>query len=298
MLLAVGLAALTLGLTDDGASPRPFAISAVLVAAGVAALALFARVELRARVPMLDVRVLRNRSVAAAAVAYLLIGAALITALVNVPLMADVLFAQSTTSGGLTLMRLLLFLPLGGLAGGWLATRAGYRSTVLTGIALALAGFVWMRLWPYHPGVPFPTHPATHTRAYRPRGSCGARWARSGSGSASATARSWPRWWMPSRRSSGRPRRRCCSWSGPPGMIVGLALLATQGLGAFGRRVSVVVPDAPDYQLRLQGILHRTFDETIVAAVVALGIAFVVAFALRGGHAAEVHLSPYEALGE
>ncbi len=83
-------------------------------------------------------------------------------------------------------------------------------------------------------------------------------------------------------------------------MIIGLALLATQGLGAFGRRLATIPLDlaAPDYQRRLESVMHRTFDETFVAAALALGVAWLLAWALRGGRAAEVLVSPYEALGE
>ncbi|HZU77723.1 MAG TPA: hypothetical protein VFA70_13225, partial [Dehalococcoidia bacterium] len=291
-LLTAGLSALTFSLTDDGANPRPFVVSATLVVLGVGLLLSFARIELKVRRPMLDMRVLRLRPVAAAALAYLLIGGALITVLVAVPLMSDVLYGDSTTQGGLTLMRFLLLLPLGGLAGGWLATLVGYRVTVLAGIALALGGFVWMRLWPFVPGDVAAAAPPS----WQLWGALGC--AGFGLGLCDGPIMATVVDAVAEAQRATAAAMLLVVWT--TGMIIGLALLATQGLGAFGRRLATIPLDlaAPDYQRRLESVMHRTFDETFVAAALALGVAWLLAWALRGGRAAEVLVSPYEALGE
>ncbi|WP_112247459.1 MFS transporter [Kribbella monticola] len=76
-----------------------------------------------------------------------LVGAALIAALVDVPV-----FARTTQSGGqlaaaLVLLRFLIALPLGAVIGGWLTRRYGLG--LITGIGLGLAGvmFVLMTFW-------------------------------------------------------------------------------------------------------------------------------------------------------
>ncbi len=285
-LLVAGLSALTFGLTDDGANPRPLIVSVLLVVSGLAVLGAFARRQWRMPVPMIDLRILRVRSVSAAMVVYFLVGGALITALVNVPLMTDVLFGASTTQGGLNLMRLLLLLPIGGVAGGLLATRAGNRPTVMLGLLFAIGGFAWMHSWPYLPGDLFAKAPST----WHLWGALGAIGFGLGlcDGPIVATVVD----------AVNRRQRATASalllvlWT--LGMIVGLALLATQGLGGFTRSIGGVPLDDPNYASKFQGVLHHTFNQTFVAAVVALMTALVLSIGLRG-RAHEVVTSPFEA---
>ncbi|GAA1569713.1 hypothetical protein GCM10009789_23970 [Kribbella sancticallisti] len=76
-----------------------------------------------------------------------LVGAALIAALVDIPV-----FARTTQGGGqlaaaLVLLRFLIALPLGAVVGGWLTRRYGLG--LITGVGLGLAGamFVVMAFW-------------------------------------------------------------------------------------------------------------------------------------------------------
>lgn len=76
-----------------------------------------------------------------------LVGAALIAALVDVPV-----FARTTLGGGqlaaaLVLLRFLIALPLGAVVGGWLTRRYGLGLIAGAGLALAAAMFVVMAQW-------------------------------------------------------------------------------------------------------------------------------------------------------
>ncbi|MFC0625616.1 MFS transporter [Kribbella deserti] len=76
-----------------------------------------------------------------------LVGAALIAALVDVPV-----FARTTQGGGqlaaaLVLLRFLVALPLGAVAGGWLTRRVGLAPITFGGLALTGAMFVLMARW-------------------------------------------------------------------------------------------------------------------------------------------------------
>jgi hypothetical protein len=78
----------------------------------------------------------------------LLVGAALVAALVDVPL-----FARSTTTPGdqlgaaLVLLRLLVAVPVGAVAGGWLCRVVAPRLVAAGGMALATLAFVAMTQW-------------------------------------------------------------------------------------------------------------------------------------------------------
>jgi MFS family permease len=76
-----------------------------------------------------------------------LVGAALIAALVDVPV-----FARTTQGGGqlaaaLVLLRFLIALPVGAVVGGWLTRRYGLGLITGAGLALAGAMFVLMAFW-------------------------------------------------------------------------------------------------------------------------------------------------------
>ncbi|MHB8577288.1 MAG: MFS transporter [Dehalococcoidia bacterium] len=289
-LLVVGLTAITFALTDDGANPRPLVLSLTIGLVGGVALALFARVEWRASMPMVDLRVLRLRRVAASMLIYFLIGGALITALVVVPLMSDVLYGSSTRQGGLNLMRLLLLLPAGGIVGGWLAMRAGNRYTVLLGLACACGGFVWMRFFPFKPGATFAAAPST-LHLWGALGMIGF-----GLGLCDGPIVATVVDAVAEAQRATASALLLVVWT--TGMIVGLALLATQGLGAFTSSIGGVALDDPNYAVRFQGVLHRTFDGTFVAAAAALIAAMALCWYLHSARAKELIISPYEGLGE
>jgi len=265
-------------------------VSVAIGAAGIVILVAFVALELHTARPMIDLRVLRLRRVAVAMLTYFLIGGALITALVSVPLMTDVLWGGSTTQGGLNLMRLLLLLPVGGVAGGYLATRIGYRSTVLLGLVMAFIGFVWMQAWPFSPGAVVASSPSSWqlwgalAAIGLGLGLCDGPIVATVVDAVHATQRATVSALL------------LVVWT--CGMIVGLALLATQGLGAFSQRIGGIAFNDPTYSQRFQGVLHRTFDQTFIAASVALALAFLLAWGLGSSRAAELLISSYEGLGE
>src|SRR5581483_9555189 len=92
----------------------------------LATLALAAALALRqarAPQPLLPRALFRRAGLAAAAAADLPIGAALIVALAEVPLFAVVVLGRTPTVAALTLLQLTALIPVGALAGGWLAAR-------------------------------------------------------------------------------------------------------------------------------------------------------------------------------
>ncbi len=76
------------------------------------------------------------------------VGAALIAALVDIPLFARVtVYPDSQLDAALVLVRLLVALPVGALAGGFLVRRLSPGVVAAAGLALAAGGFWWMSTW-------------------------------------------------------------------------------------------------------------------------------------------------------
>jgi MFS family permease len=110
-------------------------------------LAAFGWRQARRLSPLISRQLLRHPAFGGSLVANLLAGAALMVALVDVPIVARGVFDLSTLDSGILLSRLLLGVPLGALAGGWLAARLGPRWTAAGGLLLAAAAFGLMSGW-------------------------------------------------------------------------------------------------------------------------------------------------------
>lgn len=146
-LLGVCLGLLVLALYPDDPSQR--AVNALALPAGagaVVALALFAWSQ-RRLAPLVTAGLARSRVFWSSMGANLLAGMALIVALVDVPLLARAAFGLDTAGAGLLLARLLIGVPVGAVAGGWLSGRLGRRWTAAGGILVAAAAFALMSGW-------------------------------------------------------------------------------------------------------------------------------------------------------
>jgi MFS family permease len=148
-LLGLGLGLLVIGLYPDDPDHR--ATSALLIPAGLASvlfLALYGWRQVRRLEPLVPRELLRSRTFIGAAVANLLIGVALMVALVDVPVLGRLVFNLDQLGSGLLLSRLLVGIPVGALLGGWLAGRVGRRATAVAGMAISTGAFLQMSTWP------------------------------------------------------------------------------------------------------------------------------------------------------
>ncbi|RRR75295.1 MAG: MFS transporter, partial [Candidatus Viridilinea halotolerans] len=158
--LNVGLAAgAELGAADfygERVGPPPYAIPLVLLAAIL--LALFVWWERRVRDPLLDLRLFRDRSAAAACAINGLVGFALALAITNVPLFINTrlllfeatdpdVLRRAAWDTGWVLSALTLSMALAALPGGFLAGRWGDRPVTMLGLALAGSGYLLMSGW-------------------------------------------------------------------------------------------------------------------------------------------------------
>ena len=147
-LLGAGLGLLVIALYPDDPANR--ATGSLFVPAGLASvvtLAVYGWRQLRHIEPLIPRALLRSRRFIGSSVANLLIGAALMVALVDVPLLGRLVFNLDQLDSGLLLTRFLIGVPVGAVLGGFLASRLGGWMTATAGIVIATLAFAQMSGW-------------------------------------------------------------------------------------------------------------------------------------------------------
>jgi len=283
LLLAAGLAALTLALSREGAPDRPAWLTGALLLAAAVLLAVFVAVERRAMAPLIDLELFRPPPFAAAQATSLLVGAALIVAMVDLPLWSATVLGRSAAEGGLLLLRLTLPIPLGAVLGG-LGTRwCGPRAVAVVGLLAVPASFALAAGWP----------------ADVPDGRMARDLALGGLGFGlllaplAATAIGW----------AGSARAGVAAslvvLTRMIGMMVGLSALTSYGLGRFNALVRELPLPLPrpaetaealarrqaDYAQAVQSATVTVFHELFLAAALVCLLALVPALLLRLPHA-------------
>jgi MFS family permease len=124
-----------------GSAPALLPVAALLAA-------LFVIREMRTARPLVDLRALRHRAAVGALVANLAVGAALMAALVDIPVFARATVdPDSQVAAALVLARLLVAVPVGAVVGGLLVGRLGYRAVAGCGMLVTAVMFVLMAGW-------------------------------------------------------------------------------------------------------------------------------------------------------
>ncbi len=147
LALAAALSLLAIGLAQRGTYSGGLDWPAAVLGAGLVMVALLIVIERRAIAPLLDPGLFFARRFLAAWSAQLLVGAALIMALVTVPLMTDTVLGKPPVEGGLRLMRLTGAIPVGALLGAFATRRVGARVPTIGGLLLAALGLWLMSGW-------------------------------------------------------------------------------------------------------------------------------------------------------
>lgn len=266
-ILTLTLATLVVALVDDPNGRRPLATTVAMLALVGAGAAVFIGRERAAEAPMIRLDMFRERAIAAANAASLLLGVGLIGVLITVPLFVNLVLADDPIDGGLTLLRLTAAVPVGALAGGWLASRWGLRGTGVVGLALASVGTLGLLTWEVELGelarsVPLVVSGFGFGLVIAPLGA--AVLLDVGEGER-ATASGW------------------LTLSRVTGMLVGTSLLTSTGLGRFYGRAGAIAFDSPEFDNLVRAAQVETFHEVFVAIAVILAAAAAVSMLLPGG---------------
>jgi MFS family permease len=166
----LGIALSTIIVSFSSQDPTTGAISAAaiwLLPLGALSAACFVVRERRARHPLIAASELRSPGAYGALLTNLAVGAALMAALLDVPVLARATVDPNSQLGAaLVLLRLLIAVPIGAVAGGWLSQRLGNRIVAGAGMALTALAFVAMTRWtattlgdPFGPGWLHPSDP-------------------------------------------------------------------------------------------------------------------------------------------
>jgi MFS family permease len=147
-LLGLGLGLLVVALYPD--DPTNHATSGLFIPLGslsLIVLALYGWRHVRSLEPLIPRSLLRSRRFIGVGTANLLIGAALMVALVDVPILGRLVFNLDQLASGLLLTQFLLGVPIGAVLGGLLAGRIGGRLTAVLGMLFSAAAFLQMSGW-------------------------------------------------------------------------------------------------------------------------------------------------------
>ncbi len=147
-LLGLGLGLLVVALYPDDPTSR--ATSGLFVPLGILSLivlALYGWRQVHSLEPLIPSQLLRSRRFIGVGGANLLIGAALMVALVDVPILGRLVFSLDQLAAGLLLTQFLIGVPLGAMLGGVLAGRIGRRLTAVLGMLGSAAAFIQMSGW-------------------------------------------------------------------------------------------------------------------------------------------------------
>jgi MFS family permease len=147
-LLGLGLALLVLALYPDDPTHR--ATNGLVIPLGILSLivlGVYARLQVRSLEPLVPRQLLRSRRFIGVCAANLLIGAALMVALVDVPILGRLVFDLNQLDAGLLLTQFLLGVPVGAVVGGLLTGHIGGRTTAVLGMLFSAAAFLQMSGW-------------------------------------------------------------------------------------------------------------------------------------------------------
>jgi MFS transporter, DHA2 family, triacylglyceride efflux pump len=150
VLLGGALACVIVTFSAADPSVQVLAPAAVVVLPAGAVLAvLFLLRESRTRDPLVPLGAVADRAAFGSLLTNFAIGAALMAALVDVPIFARATaYPNSQVDAALVLVRFLAAVPVGALLGGLLTERLSHRATAASGMVLSCAMFLLMAAWP------------------------------------------------------------------------------------------------------------------------------------------------------
>ncbi len=160
VLIALSLSFLNIGLgssegsfsttaVSEASALPPYAIPFLFVA--VVFLGLFIWRQMKAKFPLIPLKLFKNRTFTAASLANFLLGVSLFIAIANVPLFINTVTAdtlgQAAWDSGWMLSALTVPMAFASIPGGWLTDKKGYRFPAMLGVVVGVIGFAILTTW-------------------------------------------------------------------------------------------------------------------------------------------------------
>ena len=147
VLLTCILVIFTIALSRQGTFTLSSATPFIIGLPGLALVATLVVLERRTWQPLLAPFLFRSRAFLAANVTQLLEGAALVIAMVTVPLMAGTVMGKEPLTGAWWLLRMTVAIPVGAVVGGYLMGLTGARRVTIAGLGLTALGLFLISTW-------------------------------------------------------------------------------------------------------------------------------------------------------
>ena len=147
LILAIALSFYCLGLSQQLGRENYWLKFIGFLAAGTVFSALFIVRSRKISEPLIELSAFKNKLFSMANLTNLFVGAALIIAMVDIPLMTDTIMGVTALEGGLRLLRFTIMLSIGAIVGGFLCKHFGYRLPTIIGLILSSLGFYFMSHW-------------------------------------------------------------------------------------------------------------------------------------------------------
>jgi MFS family permease len=187
--------------------------------------------------------------------------------MVDVPVFTIIVLKGSYFEGGLNLMRLTVMLPVGAVLGGFLAGWLGFHRTTALGMFISGVGFFLMTFWTENVEDPQFTLNLLLTGL-----GFGLVIAPISASVINAVAEH--------QRATASALLTVMRLVG---MLIGVALLTSRGLGAFYQQAGNIALDSPEYKKLLTGLEVSTFTDTFRAAAVVCMLALIPALLIGRG---------------
>jgi MFS family permease len=149
LLLAIALSGVILAFATADPKIQVFSDQGLwyLVGGAIAAVGFVLHLR-RSPAPLVPAGALRRTPAWGAMLVSFFVGAALIAALIDIPLFArTTVYPGDQLMAALVLVRFLVALPVGAVVGGWLTRSTGAGVVTAVGMACAAASFLWMSTW-------------------------------------------------------------------------------------------------------------------------------------------------------
>jgi EmrB/QacA subfamily drug resistance transporter len=141
--ITAGLSLLAYALLDAGSVGWGSARTISLIAASLALIAVFARIELRSQAPLVPFRIFRLRTLTGANVVGILLGGSLFSMFFFISLYMQQVLGYSPIHAGLSYLPLAVTIVVAAGVGGQFVTRFGFKPILAAGMAFVAVGLLW-----------------------------------------------------------------------------------------------------------------------------------------------------------